>query len=145
MESIAEYLSRDHAFCDALFAEAESAAARSDWAQAIAACAAFRRAMRRHFAMEETVLFPAFEAATHATAGPTQVMRSEHAQMHALFDAMETALRNHEGGAYLGYAETLLWLMRQHNLKEETVLYPMSDRVLAHQRATLLARMAECE
>lgn len=34
-------------------------------------------------------------------------------------------------------AETLLFLMQQHNSKEETVLYPMADRMLSD---ALLAR-----
>ncbi|MEW6120694.1 MAG: hemerythrin domain-containing protein [Pseudomonadota bacterium] len=145
MESIAEYLGQDHAHCDALFAEAEAAASQNDWGQAAAAHAAFRHAMAHHFAMEETVLFPAFETASGSAAGPTQVMRSEHVQMNALFDAMDAALRDRDSSAYLGHAETLLWLMRQHNLKEESVLYPMSDRVLVQQRAELLGRMAGIE
>lgn len=143
MESIAEFLSHDHAHCDALFAQAEAAAASRDWTQAGVANAAFRQAMAHHFAMEENVLFPAFEAATGSLAGPTQVMRGEHAQMNALFDAMDAALRGQDGDAFLGHAETLLWLMRQHNLKEENMLYPMSDRVLAPQRAALLGHMGE--
>lgn len=101
--------------------------------------------MTHHFTMEETVLFPTFESATGPTAGPTQAMRGEHVQMNALFDAMDAALRAHDSDASLGHAETLLWLMRQHNLKEEGILYPMADRVLGHQRAALLGHMGELE
>lgn len=145
MDSFAEFFTRDHGRCDGLFVDAETAVAQADWTRAAVAHAAFRRAMAHHFAMEESVLFPAFEAVTASTAGPTQVMRSEHAQMNGLFDAMDAALAARDGDAFLGQAETLLWLMRQHNLKEENILYPMADRVLSSQRAELLGRMAALE
>ncbi len=141
MDSFSSYLAHDHAQCDGFFADAEAAAAAQDWAQADARYAAFRQAMAHHFAMEESVLFPAFEAATGSTAGPTQVMRSEHAQMNGLFAEMTAALAARDATRFLGHAETLLWLMRQHNAKEENILYPMSDRTLAPQRAELIARM----
>jgi len=34
-------------------------------------------------------------------------------------------------------------LMRQHNAKEEQILYPMSDHVLNHEVPTLLKQMGE--
>ncbi len=40
---------------------------------------------------------------------------------------------------YLGYAETLLIMMQQHNLKEENVLYPMCDQHLSSRSTELLA------
>jgi hemerythrin-like domain-containing protein len=141
MDTISAFLSDDHAHCDGLFADAEAAIAEGDWMRAEVAHQAFRLSMTRHFAMEEDVLFPAFESATGSSGGPTAVMRSEHQQMNALIDAMDRALRAQDADGFLGQSETLLWLMRQHNAKEETMLYPMSDRVLGAERLGLLASM----
>jgi hemerythrin-like domain-containing protein len=97
--------------------------------------------MRRHFSMEEDVLFPAFEQRTGMSGGPTFVMREEHRQMNGLLAEMGAALARRDGQAYLGQSETLLMLMRQHNMKEENILYPMSDQALADRQSELLAAM----
>jgi hemerythrin-like domain-containing protein len=97
--------------------------------------------MRRHFAREESVLFPAFEARTGMSGGPTFVMRAEHQQMNGLLGEMNSALSQRDAKTYLGLSETLLMLMRQHNMKEENILYPMSDQALADEQADLLDRM----
>ncbi|MEJ5210382.1 MAG: hemerythrin domain-containing protein [Burkholderiales bacterium] len=141
METIRGYLGADHARCDEAFAQAEAAVAGGDWERAAAHFAGFHAAMARHLAMEEEVLFPAFEAATGNSSGPSRVMRAEHEDMRELLAAMGEALARRDREAYAGAAETLLVLMEQHNLKEEQILYPMCDRLLARESADLLARM----
>lgn len=142
MTDIAHYLTDDHEFCDGLFAEAENAVCADDWAGAGERYAAFAQAVQRHFAREENVLFPEFEARTGMTGGPTVVMRDEHAQMRNAMEGMAAALAQHDRSAYLGLSETLLMLMRQHNLKEERILYPMADQALPDAEA-VVDRMAE--
>jgi hemerythrin-like domain-containing protein len=73
--------------------------------------------------------------------GPTQVMRMEHEQMRALIADMAAAAAAGNAAAYLGASETLNMLMQQHNLKEENMLYPMSDRALAEEREAILRGM----
>ena len=141
MTSISRFLSSDHAHCDDRFAESENAVAAKDWARAQSALQHFLDGMKHHFAMEEDVLFPAFEAHTGMSGGPTQVMRGEHRQMNEVFAALRDALARQDGNGYLGLSETLLMLMRQHNMKEENMLYPMADQALADERDALLARM----
>lgn len=141
MTRISEFLSNDHNACDDLFAAAENAVAAKDWAKARGYFDNFNAGMRRHFAREEEVLFPAFEARTGMSGGPTFVMRAEHQQMNGLLAEMNAALNQSDGKTYLGLSETLLMLMRQHNMKEENILYPMSDQALADEKADLLGRM----
>lgn len=141
MRTISQYLTEDHEHCDALFAEAENAVARRDWTTAVAGFRAFETDTLRHFRREEEVLFPAFEAQTGMTGGPTDVMGQEHGQMREALAAMAGALARRDGQRFLGQSETLLMLMRQHNLKEEQVLYPMCDRAMAEQADGLLQRM----
>ena len=141
MTSISEFLSDDHNACDDLFAAAENAVAVKDWAKAHDQFDRFNAGMRRHFAREEEVLFPAFEARTGMSGGPTFIMRAEHQQMNGLLAEINAALNQADGKTYLGLSETLLMLMRQHNMKEENILYPMSDQALADEQADLLGRM----
>lgn len=130
MKTICEYLGADHKRCDALFASAEHGVDQGNWAQAKTAFQDFSEAQVRHLAMEETVLFPAFEKATGNTNGPTGVMRAEHKQMLGLLEQMNNAIEELDAAKFFGYAETLNIMMQQHNMKEESMLYPMTDRAL---------------
>lgn len=139
MASIGEFMTRNHRECDEAYARAEEAAAGGDWPAATSGFRTFHRAMIRHLAMEEGVLFPAFEDATGmAGGGPTEVMRLEHEQMRSLFAEMEQAVAARAATEFLGLCETLLVLMQQHNLKEEDMLYRMMDEVLAARAAELI-------
>ena len=141
MHTILDFLGSDHRACDDLFASAEAAVAQKNWDSARTLFKRFQTAMAHHLAMEETVLFPAFEARTHNSTGPTQVMRIEHDQMRELLQAMAHAVAVAHQDDYLGLSETLNMLMQQHNLKEENMLYPMSDRVLGSECGTLIRSM----
>lgn len=141
MDTIHNILTADHRACDALFAAVEEAVAQSAWERADAAFTRFDAAMRVHFEVEEDTLFPAFEARTGMTMGPTQVMRSEHNQMRDLLAAARQALAGRDAEDYSGYAETLLIMAQQHNMKEENILYPMCDQHLAGSAAELAAQL----
>jgi hemerythrin-like domain-containing protein len=135
------HMTHEHRHCDDLFAIAENAANAGDWTGCARDFAAFRAAVERHLREEEEVLFPAFEAQTGMTMGPTRVMRMEHEQMRGLLGDLDAACGRCDRSAFLGHAETLLILMQQHNMKEENMLYPMADRALAARREELLEAM----
>jgi len=145
MASIETFMAQDHKACDERFAQAESAVGAGDWATAASAFDAFHRAMARHFDMEESVLFSAFEDRTGMSGGPTMVMREEHEQMRGVLAMLAEAVAAQDADEYLGQAETLNVLMQQHNIKEEQVLYRMMDEHLAGEADTLLARFADLE
>ncbi len=141
METITETFTQNHSHCDQLFAEAEESVSKAQWDHAAINLANFLSAMERHFRMEEEVLFPSIEEHIGHTGGPTQVMRMEHQQMRQIFAEMQTSLNQRDSEQYLGHSETLLMLMRQHNAKEEQILYPMSDQVLNGEVSSVLNRM----
>ncbi len=143
MGDVAGYMTHEHRECDELFAEAEAAVDAGDWATADERHDAFNRLTRLHLRREEDVLFPAFEARTGMTTGPTEMMRIEHDQMRALLDAMTSALSLRDADIYLGEAETYMILAQQHNMKEEQVLYPMTDTTLASDAAGVVDQMRE--
>ncbi|UTH73768.1 hemerythrin domain-containing protein [Chromobacterium sp. IIBBL 290-4] len=131
MMQAAETLIQQHRDCDARFADAEQAARKQDWPAAAGAFAALRQEMEGHFELEERRLFPAFEEASGIRSGPTAVMRAEHEQMKALLADMAQALAARDGAGFLGVADTLLILAQQHNMKEENILYPMCEQMIA--------------
>ncbi len=128
--TITEFMSGDHKRCDQLFADAEAAVDCGDWDSARQTVTDFLNAMEEHFLMEEETLFPQFESASGNETGPTQVMRHEHRQMRQLLAQMQQGLERKASDHFFGTSETLLILMQQHNLKEEQILYPMTERFL---------------
>jgi len=136
-----QILPAHHKHCDDLFVAAEEAVQRGDWAAAAPAFERFHNQMKAHFEAEEGMLFPAFEAATGMSAGPTQMMRHEHEQMRSLLAQLAAACEDRDSEAYAGVAETLLMLMQQHNMKEENILYPMCDQALGAEAERLGAKL----
>ncbi len=143
---ISNYLSHEHRSCDAHFAEAEKAAASNEWSEAKSHFQRFLDETLTHFKKEEEELFPAFEAKTGSSQGPTQVMRFEHEQVRGLMDKMKSAIEDQDKNAYLSLAESMMILLQQHNMKEEQMLYAMCDRLFPpDQKASLIETMEEVQ
>ncbi len=128
--SILQYLTDEHRKCDQLYAQAEEAVIRDEWERARELFDEFKRKTLLHFQKEEEILFPEFEERTGIVMGPTQVMRHEHAQARELLDRLEKALSDRDKDGFLSIGESLMILIQQHNMKEEQILYPMSDQNL---------------
>jgi len=141
MARFTDTLIQDHRDCDHAFSQAESLLNAGLRDEAIEAFDLFVSRTELHFAREEEVLFPEFERATGQAAGPTMVMRSEHVRIRELYREMAACLRNGDDAGFLGLGETLFIMLQQHNGKEEQILYPMSDQVLAHRQADLLDKL----
>lgn len=69
------------------------------------------------------------------------MMRMEHAQMRQLMADMEAAVAHEDDERYLGLSETMMMVMQQHNMKEEQMLYPMTDQVFAADAEATLQEM----
>jgi len=128
MNSIKQLMSEDHHHCDELLIEAENMALKINWSEAEAALNNFINTTLNHFKHEENTLFPAFENATGMSSGPTEMMRHEHEQIRQLIRELKQSLEDRNKDAYLSASETLLIFIRQHNMKEEQVLYPMIEQ-----------------
>jgi len=74
--------------------------------------------------------------------GPTQVDARGHRQMNNVSPPCSTRWDNRTATATSAVG-TLLMLMRQHNVKEENILYPMRIRAGGQQDALHGGRMAE--
>jgi iron-sulfur cluster repair protein YtfE (RIC family) len=131
MTSIFDFLTQDHRQCDDSYAAAEENVAAGRWDEATQNWTVFHTTLDTHLNREEDILFPAFETQTGNTQGPTSVMRMEHEQMRSLVSEMDEAIVAKDTESFLGLAETLMILIQQHNMKEEQMLYPMSDQVLS--------------
>jgi iron-sulfur cluster repair protein YtfE (RIC family) len=141
MSIISEFLEADHHRCDGYLADAETAVRHRDWPVATTSFEAFESGLRQHLFMEENILFPAFEQTPGTPAGPTSMMRSEHRQMLELIDGMKQAIQEQDADDFAANADVLHIMMGQHNMKEESILYPMSDRFLAEKAPSVVEDM----
>ena len=130
----------DHRRCDRSLASVEGVAEGGDWMAVGREAEQFRDALERHFRFEEEALFPALEGRLPMAAGPTGVMRMEHAQMRRMLEELATAVTACSAHDCLGILETLHLVAQQHNAKEEGILYPMADHALGPDAAGLLAQ-----
>jgi hemerythrin-like domain-containing protein len=141
--TVTEALEWDHDRLDALESGAFAARAAGDLALATRLFGEFARGLRRHIAFEEALLFPAFEsrAGSPGSCGPTFVMRQEHREIEERLRDMECRFTNPEDP--LSAARHVFHdLMHEHNVKEERMLYPATDRLLtAEERDELVSRI----
>ncbi|TFW16586.1 hemerythrin domain-containing protein [Duganella callida] len=145
MHKIATYLDHDHRHCDALYARVESDLILRDWTAAGQAFADFLARFERHLDKEERVLFPRLDHALGNGYGPTVVMRAEHRQMRAMLAQMRDAIGARDIESFFDQADLLRLLLRQHNLKEEGMLYPQADFVLRQQADDVIAAMRQLD
>jgi len=139
---LAGFFTQDHRDCDNDWAEVEALLDSGDAGAAAGAWQAFDTHMRRHLAMEEDVLFPAFESRSGmGGGGPTAVMRMEHQQMRSVLDQIGENLAGGDLAGALDLGDTLLMLIQQHNIKEEGMLYPMAENMLAAEWAEMAGKL----
>ena len=135
-----EYLTWDHSRLDVLFDEVIDLVEQSSFDEARARFATFAYGLERHIAFEELLLFPLFEA--RAGGGPLPVMRHEHEHIRVALRALTTALDKHDAAAFDGAVEMLVGVLGDHNVKEESVLYPTFDRLTSDsEREDLIRRI----
>ena len=140
MTTVGEFMAADHEGCDEMFVDVGSAVTTGNWNLARERWDRFEAAMRRHFEIEEEILFPEIERSTGMPEGPTEVMRMDHRQMRSLFQPLVDAITTKDSPGYLGLSETMMVMIQQHNMKEEQVLYPLAEDVLPDPDETI-ARM----
>jgi hemerythrin-like domain-containing protein len=88
------------------------------------------RALRRHIYLEEQFLFPPLREA--GMVAPIFVMLREHGEIWDTMDAMDRELaRDGAGAAMSEVCRVLLEQLERHNAKEEPIIYPQADAVLA--------------
>ena len=92
-------------------------------------------ALRRHIYLEEEFLFPLLHQAEPGLAAPVFVMLRDHAQIWGTLESLEGEL---DAGAGLALCKRLAVQLLHHNLKEEKILYPRVNDLLAPAAADRL-------
>ena len=141
MDTLSSYLTEDHARCDVLLRRTQRFVGAGHWREARREVAAFQYALERHLLIEERIVFPAFESALGHAGSPTAAMRAEHLRIRAVAQRLSNAVVELSAHDFVKHAEALLLTMHLHSEKEEGVLYPMIERVLAPSCHKLVAAM----
>jgi iron-sulfur cluster repair protein YtfE (RIC family) len=126
MPKLTECLEVDHRRLDRVLVETKSLAASGRFPNAAALFATFARGLSRHIDAEENILFPALDESAPHAAGPMHVMRLEHARLKELLEQIGAALERGDA-AWQRDVRELEGILAEHNLKEERILYPLSD------------------
>ena len=141
-DSVTACLSLDHRRLDELVREGEARVGGARWPQAASSQAELERRLERHIRLEEEIVFPLFEARSGIVDGPTAVMRDEHRCLRRALSMMRAAIEGRDAAAYGGGLAFLNSVRPAHDAKEERILYPMIDRLLAPgDRARVAARL----
>jgi len=97
-------------------------------------------ALRRHIFLEEEFLFPPLRAA--GMVAPIFVMLREHGEIWDTLDVIESQLRAGGGdGPLAARCQALLDQLERHNSKEEPIVYPEAEAVLATEATAELREL----
>jgi len=138
---ITSFYTHDHDELDGYFKEFQELK-RQDYPQAKEYFNKFKFGLQRHIVWEEEILFLLFEEKTGMKeSGPTEVMRQEHKQIAQYMEALHTKVQHQDPETDL--EEQLLWnLLKQHNMKEESILYPAIDQLVSDkERQNVFGKM----
>ena len=123
---IAKILQQDHERLDRLLEDAAQAVKDERWADAAKTLETFRRGIvDGHMAVEESLLFPAFEAweggEDHAL---TALLRKGHRDLQVFFSEMADAIAAQDAEEFDDLLSTVQTILKQHDAKEESEVYP---------------------
>jgi len=101
--------------------------------------------VRGHNEREEEVLFPMMERYMPAQAGPTAVMRAEHRELWDLLGSLRAALAGSapDPAPVRATGLAVVDLLRRHIEKENAILFPMAQQMLAAEEMDEVARGME--
>lgn len=138
---ITSFYTEDHDHLDEYFKNFQGLK-RKNYTEAKENFKKFKFGLQRHIAWEEEILFPLFEEKTGMRdGGPTEVMRQEHRQIEQNMEALHKKVQRQYPESDL--EEQLLWnLLKQHNTKEENILYPAIDQSVSdEERQNVFGKM----
>lgn len=143
LREVTEALSWDHDRLDDLEHEAFARREAGDLRGAREAFLIFARGLERHIGFEEQIVFPEFErrSGLGSNEGPTAALRAEHRAIEVFLGQIESSITD-SSVPIAGLRAELRRVLSHHNLLEEQVVYPGTDRLMsADERDELVRRV----
>lgn len=141
MEPAENWLVHEHSLYENLLSLCRDAAEAEDWATVDRVIRELVTHLKRHMALEEEVLFPAYEATLHAPQGPTTALREEHDDIVRLIRDTARVIRTRDSEPVLECLARLDARMIKHHEKEEDIFLPMASHILDDRRDELLRKL----
>jgi hemerythrin-like domain-containing protein len=145
MNSTDNWLVHEHSLYEDLLTECHDAVENEDWEGVNLIFSQLVMHLKRHIALEEEVLYPAYESAPHAPQGPTTALREEHSTIIRLLQDMAPVIRTRDSEHLLECLAHLENQMIKHHEKEEDIFLPMASHILNSRRDELSSRLKQFE
>ena len=136
------WLVHEHSLYENLLSECRDAVETEDWGMVDRIIHELVTHLKRHMAMEEEVLYPAYESAPQAPQGPTMALRDEHTNIVRLIQDTARVIRSRDSDHVLECLAHLDYQMIKHHEKEEDIFLPMASHILNDNRDELLRKLA---
>lgn len=141
MKSTEHWLVHDHTKIEYMLGRLCESAEINDWASSGKALRELVDNLKFHIALEEEVLFPAFEARTSSPHLPTESLSSEHTRIIQLLCELADIIESRNP---IHMRETLPLLeaaLLEHHGKEENIFLPMASHILFAEREQLSEKL----
>ena len=143
MSSTNNWLIHEHSLYENLLSQCTEAVEIEDWKTVNLLFKRLVTHLKRHMALEEEVLYPAYEAAAHAPQGPTSALREEHDHIVRLIMDMARVIKTRDSDYVLECLAHLEKQMIKHHEKEEDIFLPMASHILDAKREEISRQLAE--
>jgi len=143
MKNTDNWLVHEHYLYEGLLSHCQDAVDIEDWAAVERIFKELITHLKRHMALEEEVLYPAYESTPHAPRGPTTALREEHSAIIRLIRDLARIIKTMDSEHVRECLVHLEYQMIKHHEKEEDIFLPMASHILNTSRDELLRKMAE--
>jgi len=137
------WLVHEHSLYENLLFRCQDAAEVEEWRAVDLAFSEFVTHLKRHMAVEEEVLYPAYESAPDAPQGPTTALREEHSDIIRLVQDVARVIKTRGSEHVLECLAHLEKQMIKHHEKEEDIFLPMAGHFLNTTRDELMRKLNE--
>ncbi len=141
MNSNDNWLVHDHSLYEDILFRCQDSVEAGEWDDARQAFKELISHLKSHMAMEEEVLYPAYENKIPSGTGPTASLREEHDQLVRLVSDMNHVFRSRDSAHVLECLGHLEAQMIKHHEKEEDIFLPMASIILDASKEEIIKQL----
>lgn len=141
MNSDDNWLVHDHSVYEDILFKCQDFVESGEWEEAKRAFNELVDHLKGHMAMEEEVLYPAYENRVKSRTSPTEILREDHDQLVRLVRDMIQVFRSRDTGHVLDCLSHLERQMITHHEKEEDIFLPMASVILDENKEEIIAQL----
>lgn len=143
MDTADNWLVHEHSLYENLLSRCQDAVEVEDWGVVDRIFRELVDHLKQHMAVEEEVLYTAYESTARAPQGPTRALRDEHDQIVRHFRDMAAVIKTRDSEHVLDGLSLLEYQMIKHHEKEEDLFLPMASHILEDKREEISQKLAE--